>query len=217
MSRRKQFKEVHDHQTAMVFLDLTILPFYRISKILASKTPFKESVKETRGHFFFDVCCACLMLYVCGWLGTWQLLGKQWYEMWITGAVAIGVMALCLYIGRWRRNPHIPKLTISQRISNEEQREDEQYEEQHEEYVQVPPVKFTATKRKRAKFVRKPTEADTTAESNYNEVLAGLSNLGYNSHEAKSGADFAEANVPDGNTAAKIIESLRYFNQAEVS
>jgi len=206
MTRRKHFEESHDHSTFLMIVDMTILPFYRISKILVSKTPFKESVKETRGHFFFDICCAYLMLFVLGWLGTWKIFGEQWYEMWVVGVILIVVMVLCTYIGRRRRSHRIPKSTLAQRVTNEEQRETEQYEENKQppriEFVKAPV--FTKVKSSRA------SKPNTT--SNYKDVKSALSNMGYSPTETQEGAKFAEANIPNGSTEEKLKEALRFFN-----
>jgi Holliday junction resolvasome RuvABC DNA-binding subunit len=106
----------------------------------------------------------------------------------------LGIMVLCYFIGKWRRK-HKP-VTLQEQIFTEEKRQ---------QFSKVPKVKFT----------HRPIniEPEIEMESNYNEVLQALSNLGYNSSEAKSGADFAENNVPNGNTQEKIIDSLRFFNE----
>jgi hypothetical protein len=181
-------------QTASLFADITILPIYRMCKVFASKTPFKESFNEEKSHFIFDILCTGLLLYIIYWIGSWNILGHHFHSFWWFGVGILGVMVLCYSIGKWRRK-HKP-ITLQEQIFTEEKRQ---------RFSKVPKVKFTHSPIN--------VEPEIETEANYNEVLDALSSLGYNSSEAKNGADFAENNNPDGNTEEKIIDSLRFFNE----
>lgn len=62
-----------------------------------------------------------------------------------------------------------------------------------------------------------PDSSPIDEESNYNEVVGALSNLGYNSKESKQGANIAESKVPNGTTEEKLIEALKYFGSSKMA
>ena len=192
MAARKS--QNHNHKSADLFLDITILPIYRLCKIFVSKTPFKESFMKQKGHFIFDCFCAVFWGYVTYWVGSWHTFGHQWIFFWELGDGVLLIILACFIVGKLRRRT--PVLNLEQKVAAEEKRE----------FKEVPKISFEHQEKIHPQSVRADSD-------NFNDVVGGLSSLGYNSHEATDGANFTESSVPDGTTEEKLIASLQYLGQ----
>ena len=98
--------------------DITFIPIYHVSKIFASKTPFKENFSKGKGLFIFDCFCTGFWLYVLWWMGGMVLFDKHFYEFRYLMGLILFVMILFFVIGKIRRKPRI--LTTKQKVAAEE-------------------------------------------------------------------------------------------------
>jgi hypothetical protein len=194
-TRRKE----HEHKSADLFLDISILPVYRLCKIFASKTPFKESFMKQKSHFIFDCFCAAFWGYVTYWIGSWNTFGHQWIFFWELGGGILLIILTCFIIGKLRRKPSVYKVIskdtlnddkstsiLKQRIANEEKRE----------FTEAPKVSFSPK-----------------VESNDTDVKDALKNMGYKPAEIKS----VMGKIPQGTLEDRIIEALRNLDNNKVT
>jgi hypothetical protein len=94
-------RQEHLEEANFIF-EFTVFPFWRITKLLASKN-IKDKFNKKRGSLIFDMVICVFWFAVFYMLGRCNLLGYHFTIFWQLGGVIIGVLLLSYLIGYLRR------------------------------------------------------------------------------------------------------------------